>query len=68
MKESEDMDPLLLSPEDAAELLGVGRSTVYDLMRMKLLPSVKIGRARRVPVAAVKAYVDRLTESQAQAS
>ena len=62
------MDPLLLSPEDAAELLGVGRSTVYDLMRMKLLPSVKIGRARRVPVAAVKAYVDRLTESQAQAS
>ena len=44
--------------EHVAESLGVCRSRVYDLMRTRVLPSVKIGRARRVPVIAVRAYVD----------
>jgi excisionase family DNA binding protein len=52
-----------LSPDQVAELLGVCRSRVYDLMRTRVLPSVKIGRARRVPVNAVRAYVDQLTDS-----
>jgi hypothetical protein len=33
-------------------------------MRTRELPSVKIGRARRVPVSAVRAYVDQLTDSR----
>ena len=57
------MERLLLSPEQVAESLGVCRSRVYDLMRTRGLPSVKIGRARRVPVSAVRAYVDQLTDS-----
>ena len=57
------MEKLLLSPEEAAEVLGVGRSTVYDLMRMRLLPSVKIGRSRRVPAEALRQYVSRLATS-----
>ena len=59
------MDKLLLSPEEAAELLGVARSTIYDLMRMKILASVKVGRYRKVPVSQLRAYVDRLTSSGA---
>lgn len=51
---------LLLTPEQAAESLGVGRSTVYDLMSTGQLESVKLGRCRRVPVDAVAAYVERL--------
>ena len=47
------MEKLLLSPEEAAEVLGVGRSRVYDLMRTRQLTSVRIGKSRRVPVAAV---------------
>jgi excisionase family DNA binding protein len=47
------MERLLLSPEQVADSLGVCRSRVYDLMRTGMLPSVKIGRARRVPVSAV---------------
>jgi excisionase family DNA binding protein len=58
------MERLLLSPDQVAESLGVCRSRVYDLMRTRALPSVKIGRARRVPVSAVRAYVDQLTNSQ----
>jgi excisionase family DNA binding protein len=42
----------------------VCRSRVYDLMRTRVLPSVKIGRARRVPVSAVRAYVDQPTDSR----
>jgi excisionase family DNA binding protein len=57
----------LLSPEEAAEALGVGRSRVYDLMRTRQLLSVRIGKSRRVPVAAVHAYVERLTEQDALA-
>lgn len=51
---------LLLTVDEAGELLGVGRSTVYDLIRGHRLESVRIGRSRRVPRAAVLAYVDRL--------
>jgi excisionase family DNA binding protein len=45
------MEKLLLSPEEAAHALGVGRSRVYDLMRTRQLLSVRIGKSRRVPVA-----------------
>ena len=58
------MEKLLLSPEEAAEALGVGRSRVFDLMRRRELLSVQIGKSRRVPVSAVRAYVERLTEQE----
>lgn len=54
------MEKLLVSPEEAAECLGIGRSTVYDLMRLRVLPSVKIGRARRIPVQALREYVEQI--------
>ncbi|SQD94582.1 DNA binding domain, excisionase family [Parafrankia sp. Ea1.12] len=54
------MSKLLLTVDEAAALLGIGRSTVYDLIRGRRLESVRIGRARRVPRTAVLAYIDRL--------
>jgi excisionase family DNA binding protein len=59
------MEKLLLSPEEAAEVLGVTRSTIYDLLRMRLLASVKIGRRRLVPVKACHEMVDRMVEESA---
>ncbi|MGH8893515.1 MAG: helix-turn-helix domain-containing protein [Actinomycetes bacterium] len=59
------MEKLLLSPEEAGEVLGVARSTVYDLMRMRVLASVKIGRRRLVPVAACREMVERMVEESA---
>jgi excisionase family DNA binding protein len=61
----EYMEKLLLSPEEAAGALGVGRSRVYDLMRTRQLRSVRIGKSRRVPVSEIHAYVERLTEQNA---
>jgi excisionase family DNA binding protein len=64
-RSEEYTEKLLLSPEEAAHALGVGRSRVYDLMRTRQLLSVRIAKSRRVPVAAVHAYVERLTEQDA---
>ncbi len=47
---------LLTIPETAAAL-GVSRSVVYELLLAGALPSVKIGRSRRVPVSALHEYV-----------
>ncbi len=51
---------VLLSPEEAAEALGVGRTTVFHLLRNGDLESVQIGRLRRIPSAAVQEYAARL--------
>jgi excisionase family DNA binding protein len=51
---------LLLSVEEAADLLGVSRSTMYDLMRTRAVGSVRIGRCRRISLDALRVYVDRL--------
>ncbi|GEM_PF-5607586 len=52
--------PLLVSPNEAASMLAIGRSTMYELMASGQLPSVKIGAARRLLVADIEAYVARL--------
>jgi excisionase family DNA binding protein len=39
---------------EAARYLGMSRSHIYRLIRNGVLPSVKIGKSRRVPVRAVR--------------
>lgn len=51
---------LLLKVSDAGAMLGIGRSTVYELIAAGELETVHIGRCRRVPVAALEEYVRRL--------
>lgn len=53
-------EKLLLTPEEAADVLNVSRSRVYELLRDKVLRSVKIGKSRRIPTAAVHDYVTAL--------
>ncbi|AJM78080.1 DNA-binding protein [Rathayibacter toxicus] len=57
------MEKMLLTPEEVAEMLGIGRSTVYNLIGEHLLRSFKIGRSRRVLVSDVQEYVDNLATS-----
>jgi excisionase family DNA binding protein len=54
---------LLLTPEEAARALGVGRTTLYELLRTGAVTSVRIGGSRRVPPSAVEDYVRSLTDS-----
>lgn len=57
---------LLLTPTEAAEALGIGRSMLYELMRAGVVESVLIGAARRVPADALEAYVRRLRQQLAR--
>jgi excisionase family DNA binding protein len=41
-------------------MLGIGRTKVYELMRLGLIESVKLRGCRRIPTEAVRDYVDRL--------
>jgi excisionase family DNA binding protein len=58
------VEKLLFTMEEAAEALSVSRSTVYDLVRMRLLNTVLIGRSRRVPASALRELVKRLSEAE----
>lgn len=51
---------LLLTIEDAGKALGVGRSTIYQLIADGDLEVVHIGRSARVPVESVEGFVRRL--------
>ena len=51
---------LLLSVEEAAQRLHIGRSTVYTLVAENQLESVKIGKLRRIPAQALEDYVATL--------
>lgn len=59
----ETVDRLLLTPEETARAMGLGRTKVYELLRAGALESVQIGAARRVPVEALREYVERLREA-----
>jgi excisionase family DNA binding protein len=52
--------PRLIRVEDAAKLLNIGRSAVYDLIRSGRLRSVKIGKSRRIPREAVDEVIATL--------
>ena len=49
--------------EEVAQLLGVGRTRIFDLIKLGELRSVKIGGSRRVPAAALDEYIARLLAS-----
>jgi excisionase family DNA binding protein len=48
--------------EEVANILGMGRSTVFDLIRSGRLASVKEGAMRRITDDAIRDYVRKLTK------
>jgi excisionase family DNA binding protein len=60
------VDKLLLTVAEAAELLGIGRSHAYAFVMKGELPSVKLGKSRRVSAADLDAFVARLRSGEAE--
>jgi excisionase family DNA binding protein len=52
------IEPLLLRVDEAAEALALSRTKVYELMASGELESVKLGRSRRVPTAALMGFLE----------
>ena len=62
--DEERMIKLLLTPEEAAKVLSVGRSKVYELISDGRLASVRIGASRRVPAEALTEFVEGLQKER----
>ena len=52
------MEKLMLRPREAAEVIGVGRTQFYRLVKAKIIPSCKVGNSIRIPVSALRAWAD----------
>jgi excisionase family DNA binding protein len=50
---------VLLSVDEAATALSIGRTFVYQLLMRGEIVSIKIGRRRRIPVSALQEFVAR---------
>jgi len=51
---------IVLTVEEAADRLGIGRTLMYALVTAGEVESVRIGRLRRIPTDALDSYVLRL--------
>ncbi|WP_424213586.1 excisionase family DNA-binding protein [Streptomyces sp. BI20] len=56
----DDPTVVLLTVEEAARRLRIGRTLCFRLIATGELEAIAVGRLRRVPAAAVHEYVDRL--------
>src|SRR5437879_5406429 len=56
---------LLLRVEEAAALLGVGRTTVYAMVSTQKLPVVRIGRSLRIPRQALLQWIRDRVDGEA---
>ncbi|MFF7797504.1 helix-turn-helix domain-containing protein [Streptomyces olivaceus] len=62
--EAGDPAPVLLTVEEAARCLRIGRTTCFALIRTGELESLTIGGLRRVPADAPAAYLARRRAEQ----
>ena len=58
------MERILLRVREACEVTGVSRSMMYSLLASGQIPSVRIGRAVRVPVDELRRWVDAQVENK----
>lgn len=61
MQAMQDSAPVkvLLTIDEAAAALNMGRTYVYDMVMRRQIRSLKLGRKRRIPVAALHDFVAR---------
>ncbi len=57
--------PMLLTASEAARMLKIGRTKVYEMLATSELPVVRIGTAVRVPFKALVDWIDRHTSTAA---
>lgn len=57
--------PLLLTVEEAADRLSIGRTLMYSLVSSGMVRSVTIGRLRRVPAECLEQFIADLLHNGA---
>jgi excisionase family DNA binding protein len=59
---------ILVTVEEMATMLAIGRTVAWELVRKQKIRSVKIGRTRRVPLTAIQEYVEQLLDEDGDAA
>lgn len=57
------MKPIAIPPKPAFDMIGVGVTKGYELINSGELETFKIGRATRITVSSIEAYVERRLNS-----
>lgn len=55
-------EKLVLSVPEAAELLGISKSKMYEIVRIKDFPAVRVGKRILVNAKRLEAWLDEVTE------
>jgi excisionase family DNA binding protein len=66
--ESGNDDRLLVTVDEAARRLSIGRSNLYEHLLRGTLRSVRIGRSRRIAARDLQAFINGLLEDSADIS
>lgn len=56
---SEDLPAMALRPRKVAELLDIGRDSVYELIHTGQLPAIRIGKRMVVPTQSLEEWIQR---------
>jgi excisionase family DNA binding protein len=59
------VEPRLVNVKTAARAIGIAETACYGLLKAGMLRSVKVGRRRLIPVAALDEYVASLVSDAA---
>lgn len=59
MSGQQSVEPICVRVNDAARMIGVGRTKLYELISSGELETVKIGKATRVTTASLHKLVER---------
>jgi len=51
-------NPLFVRPSEAALIISVGRSKIYEMIQSGEVPSTRIGGTLRIPTAALERFVE----------
>lgn len=54
------MDKLLVKVDEAARMMSISRSVLYERLSTRAISSKKIGKSRLVEVESIKAYIANL--------
>lgn len=63
--QTNESDSLVLTPTETAKLLRIGRGTVYEQIRLGVIPSVRLGRRILVPRVALMRMLETVSCRQA---
>ena len=60
------VEALLLRADEAAIVLGIGRTKVFEMLASGELPAIRIGRCVRVPKDRLERWIDEQANAHAQ--